>query len=288
LKDVPHGDVLIKDYFAKTSNTWRHIFIYLPPGYYANASARYPVLYLQHGGGEDATAWLDDGHVNWILDNMLAERRTKPIIAVMETSDMPDAASGRGAGPGSGPGASPLPTGGSSGAGRGFGMARGGGAYGQLVIRDLIPWIDSHFRTVADKDHRGIAGLYAGAMQTAAISMVNLDKFSYVGLLSGGAASGFGPNHSGPVPTTPPPPLDLKTMYSGAMANPADFNKKVKVLFLSSGTELPLENPEGLKTHYQQLVDAGVTNTYLYLSPGTAHEWQNWRRSFYVFASLLF
>ena len=72
------------------------------------------------------------------------------------------------------------------------------------------------------------------------------------------------------------------------MADPAEFNKKVKVLFFSSGTELPLENPEGLKMHYQQLVDAGITNAYLYLSPGTAHEWQNWRRSLYVFAPLLF
>ena len=284
LKDVPHGDVLIKDYFAKTSNTWRHIYIYLPPGYYTNAATRYPVLYLQHGGGEDARAWLDDGHVNWILDNMLAEHRIKPMIAVMEASDMPGGGGARGAaaaGAGGGPGAGPRP-------GGGFGMPPGGGAYGQLVINDLIPWIDGHYRTLADKDHRGIAGLSAGAMQTVAISMVHLDKFSYIGLLSGGAASGFGPNRSGPVPTAAPPPLDLKTMYSGAMADPAEFNKKVKVLFFSSGTELPLENPEGLKLHYQQLVDAGITNAYLYLSPGTAHEWQNWRRSLYVFAPLLF
>ena len=210
LKDVPHGDVLIKDYFAKTSNTWRHIYIYLPPGYYANATTRYPVIYLQHGGGEDARAWLDDGHVNWILDNMLAEHRIKPMIAVMEASDMPGGGGARGgAGSGGGAGGGPRPGGG------GFGMPAGGGAYGKLVINDLIPWIDGHYRTLADKDHRGIAGLSAGAMQTVAISMVNLDTFSYIGLLSGGAASGFGANRSGPVPTAAPPPLDLKTMYSG-------------------------------------------------------------------------
>ena len=164
----------------------------------------------------------------------------------------------------------------------------GGGAYGQLVINDLIPWIDSHFRTLADKDHRGMAGLSMGGMQTAAIAMPNLDKFSYIGLMSGGAASGFGANSTGgPAPVAAQLP-DLKAAYSGAMADPADFNKKVKVLFLSSGTDLPLENPEGLKAHYQQLVDAGITNAYMYISPGTTHEWQNWRRSFYVFAPLLF
>jgi S-formylglutathione hydrolase FrmB len=166
--------------------------------------------------------------------------------------------------------------------------AAGGGAYGKLVISDLIPWIDSHFRTLADKDHRGMAGLSMGGMQTAAIAMANLDTFSYIGLMSGGAASGFGPNSSGPVPAAAPAPLDLKTVYSGAMASPEEFNRKVKVFFLSSGTHLPLENPEGLKAHYQQLVGAGITNAYLYISPDTTHEWVNWKRSFYVLAPLLF
>ena len=166
--------------------------------------------------------------------------------------------------------------------------AAGAGAYGQLVINDLIPWIDSHFRTLADKDHRGMAGLSMGGMQTAAIAMANLDKFSYIGLMSGGAASGFGANNAGGAATAAPPLADLKTAYSGAMANPADFNKKVKVLFLSYGTDPPIENPEGLRRHHQQLLDAGITNSYLYISPGTTHEWQNWRRSFYVFAPLLF
>jgi len=294
LKDVPHGNVLAKDYFAKASNSWRHIYIYTPPGYETSTATRYPVLYLQHGGGEDNRAWVDEGRVNWILDNMLAAGKIKPMIAVMESSNMPGPAGavgggGQGAGRGAGSGAG---RGGGSGPGMG---APGGGAYGQLVINDLIPWIDSHFRTLADKDHRGIAGLSAGGMQTAAISMVNLDKFSYIGLFSGGAASGFGPNRSaGSTPTATaapaaaPTPLALKTVYSGAMANPLDFNKKVKIFFLSSGTDLPLENPEGLKRHQQELVDAGITNSYLYISPGTTHEWQTWKRSFYAFAPLLF
>ena len=159
----------------------------------------------------------------------------------------------------------------------------GGGAYGQLMVHDLIPWVDKNFRTRADKDHRAMAGLSMGGGQTARVTMVNLDKFSYIGLFSGGAAIPR-PGRDGSAPA----PFDIKTAYSGAMANPAEFNKKVKVLFMSFGTEPPLENPEGLKKHQEQLIAAGITNSYVYLSPGTSHEWQTWRRSLYTFAQLLF
>jgi enterochelin esterase family protein len=159
------------------------------------------------------------------------------------------------------------------------------------MINDLIPWVDSHFRTLADKDHRAMAGLSMGGGQTVSITMVNLDKFSYIGLFSGGAATGRG-GRPGAAPGAAPPPapatLDLKTVYSGAMADPAEFNRKVKVLFMSFGTDPPLENPEGLKKHQEQLIAAGITNSYIYLSPGTTHEWQTWRRSLYTFAQLLF
>jgi enterochelin esterase family protein len=170
----------------------------------------------------------------------------------------------------------------------------GGGAYGQLMVNDLIPWVESHFRTLADKDHRGMAGLSMGGMQTASVTMANLDRFSYIGLFSGGTAAGFGPSggRGGPMPgansTGIPASLDLNTAYSGAMKSPAEFNKKVKVFFFSTGTEPPLENPDGLKKHQEQLIAAGIKNSYLYISPDTSHEWQTWRRSLYVFAPLLF
>jgi len=284
LKDVPHGNVLIKNYFAKTANSWRRIFVYTPPGYDANTSIRYPVLYLQHGGGEDERVWIEMGRTNLILDNLLAEGKAKPMIVVMETS-----AVGTPGGAGAGPGA--------AGAGRGPGFGGfggpGGGPYGQLMVNDLIPWVDRNFRTLADKDHRAMAGLSMGGMQTASVAMANLDKFSYMGLFSGGAAMGFGPGGPGKTapgaaPAAAPAPFDIKTIYSGAMADPAEFNKKVKVLFMSFGSEPPLENPEGLKKHQEQLIAAGITNSYVYISPGTSHEWQTWRRSLYVFAPLLF
>ena len=129
------------------------------------------------------------------------------------------------------------------------------------MINDLIPWVDSHFRSIPDKDHRAMAGLSMGGRQTATVTMANLDKFSYIGLFSGGAAMGWraavaarpGAPGAAPAPAAPAAP-DFKTIYNGQMADPAEFNRKVKVLFMSFGTEPPLENAEGLKT-----------------APGTAH-----------------
>jgi enterochelin esterase family protein len=132
--------------------------------------------------------------------------------------------------------------------------------------------------------------------------MANLDKFSYIGFFSGGAAIGgdgrgrggaaggalgFAPA-TAPAPAAAPAQPDFKTIYNGAMADAAEFNKKVKVLFMAFGTELPLENPEGLKKHQEQLIAHGITNSYVYISPGTSHEWQTWRRDLYTFAPLLF
>lgn len=281
LKDVPHGNVMIKNYFAKTTNSWRKVYLYTPPGYEANPKTRYPVLYLQHGGGEDQRVWIEMGRTNLILDNMIAEGKAKPFIVVMETSAVgPPASPGRSSEVPSGAGLTP-------GASRGPGMlgigGPGGGAYGQFMIKELIPWVDATFRTIADREHRAMASLSMGGMQTAAVTMANLDKFTYIGFFSGGAAI---PRRA-PSQTTPhePAPLDLKTIYNGQMANPAEFNKRVKVLFFSCGSE---EYPDALKKHQEQLIAAGITNSYLYISPGTAHEWQMWRRSLYSFASLLF
>ena len=177
LKDVPHGNVLIKNYFAKSINSWRHIFVYTPPDYEKNPTRRYPVLYLQHGGGEDERVWIEMGRTNVILDNLLAEGKIKPFIVVMETSAVggPGRRSRHGcrrAGrrgrcrrcrrgapePAAGAGAPGAPRGAM------FGMGGpGGGAYGQLMVNDLIPWVDSNFRTLADQPHRAMAGLSMGA-----------------------------------------------------------------------------------------------------------------------------
>jgi enterochelin esterase family protein len=290
LKDVPHGNVQIKNYYAKSINAWRHIYVYTPPGYDRSPSKRYPVLYLQHGGGEDERVWTEMGRANLILDNLLAEGKISPFLVVMETSAVGGPVPGRGASAGAPAGAAP---GGAApgGAGRGnrFGLGGpGGGAYGQLMVRDLIPWVDSNYRTLADQPHRAMAGLSMGAMQTRAVSLANVDTFSYIGLFSGGSIS------------------------TDDVKNAAGFKQKVKLVFVSYGSReigggrgngpragappagLPSARAgamAGFSADPQASVDAlkaaGI-NAVFYVSPMTAHEFQSWRRSLHEFAPLLF
>jgi enterochelin esterase-like enzyme len=169
-------------------------------------------------------------------------------------------------------------------------MSHFGDDYAKLMLNDMIPWVDSNFRTIADRDHRAMAGLSMGSMITASVTTTHLDTFSYIGLFSGGtlgARPGGPGGPGGPVTgaAQPPTPLDLKNSLNGVMADPAEFNKKVHVYYFSCGS---VERPESMKIHQQQLIDAGITNGYVYISPGTAHEWQTWRRSLYTYSQLLF
>jgi len=149
-----------------------------------------------------------------------------------------------------------------AGRGRGFGIGGpGGGPYGQLMVNDLIPWVDSNFRTLADRDHRAMAGLSMGGMMTSTVTTTHLDKFSNIGLFSGGTL-GSGPRPGGPGGPVPgaaqtPPTLDLKNSLNGVMADPAELNKKVHLYFFSCGS---VERPENLLTHQQQLIAAGITD----------------------------
>jgi enterochelin esterase-like enzyme len=322
LKDVPHGNVLIKNYFAKSINAWRHIYVYTPPDYDKNPTKRYPVLYLQHGGGEDERVWTEMGRTNVILDNLLAEGKLNPFIVVMETSAVggPGAGAGRGMGAGAG---APAGAGrgeagaGAPGAGRGAmfgGMGGpGGGAYGQLMVKDLIPWVDSNFRTLADQPHRAMAGLSMGAMQTRMVTLANLDKFSHIGLFSGGTISmddvnnapgfkekvklvfvsygsreiggnrggGRGPGAAAPVAAAPAAaaPADAGRGGGGATAGAPGAGQGGPARMGGFGGD-PQASVDALKA-------AGI-NAAFYVSPLTAHEFQSWRRSLREFALLLF
>ena len=315
LKDVPHGHVTAENYFAKSINAWRHIYVYTPPGYDANLKTRYPVFYLQHGGGEDERVWIEMGRTNVILDNLLAQGKVKPMIVVMETSatGAPDAPGGRpgingappvggvGRGPGGAPGtgapAGPPAAAGAATPGRGRGFpgigGPGGGAYGQFMTSDLIPWIDKNFRTIAGQGPPGHGGAFDGRHADFSRHHGQPRQVLLHRLLQRRCRGGWarprpwrrGSRHAARAAPAAPAPLDLKTIYNGQMAVPAEFNKKVKVLFMSCGS---VENADGLRAHQQQLAAAGITNSYVYISPGTAHEWQTWRRSLYAFAPLLF
>lgn len=266
-RDVPHGQVREIWYFSKVTGTWRHALVYTPPNYDVQTRVRYPVLYLQHGGGEDETGWVKQGHANFILDNLIAAGSCKPMILVMAYGYARRA----------GQPASDL-------TGKPFGspemmkaMQEMAAAFEDDVTQVLIPYIDSNFRTLTDRDHRAMAGLSMGGMQTFQVTFNHLDLFSYIGGFSGAA----GPLVLGDQK------LDVKTAFNGALADPAAFAKRVHLLWLGVGTEEPARMHEGLVRLHTSLLDAKVQHVF-YESPGTSHEWQTWRRDLKDFAHRLF
>jgi len=282
-KDVPHGIVRIHPYYSKIQNATRRAFIYTPPGY-DGSSQRYPVVYLQHGAGEDETGWSSQGRVNFIMDNLIAAGRAKPMIIVMENGGgsalfVRGAPGARGGVGGMGapkpPGDAKRPGGAAPGAARG-GPGRGGFGGGpgmfsnqfeRILLNEVIPMIDGNYRTLADRDHRAMAGLSMGGGQTLSIGLAHLDTFSALGVFSGAGGT-----------------TDVKTAYNGAFADPDAFNKKVRAFYISIGTT---ENAERARAFHNALEAQGIKHVY-YESEGTAHEWQTWRRSIHGFAPLLF
>ena len=231
LKNVPHGNVQQILFPSKSTNTSRRAYVYTPPGYSKEQSKRFPVLYLQHGWGEDETAWSNQGRVNLMMDNLIAEGKIKPFIIVMT-----------------------------------YGMTNeikwGGMAsfkidgFQTVLVDELIPYVDTNFRTLANHANRAMAGLSMGGMETKTITLNKPEVFSHYALLSGGTYK----------------PEDIKD------------KSKVKLIFLSCGSK---ERPEGVKNAVTGLKEAGF-NAVSYVSEGTGHEFQTWRRSFKELAPLLF
>jgi para-nitrobenzyl esterase len=258
-KDVPHGDVRIRTYLSKSTGQWRRSFIYTPPNYDTNVSVRYPVLYLQHGSGEDETGWIFQGHANLILDNLIAQGKAVPMIIVMDNGY---AAKPGPAGPGAPPAGARGPSGDTS-------------AFEDVITKDVIPMVDSTFRTIADREHRAMAGLSMGANQTLRLTTHNLDKFTYIGGFSG-TMNGLSTD-----------PLDPATAFDGIFRDGAAFNEKVKLLWLGMGTKEPDPFPAAIGSFRTMLEKAGIKYVF-FSSPGTAHEWLTWRRDLNDFAPRLF
>lgn len=266
-KDVPQGQVREVWYESKVTGTWRHALVYLPPTYDSQTKDRYPVLYLQHGGGEDETGWIRQGNANFILDNLIAEKGCKPMIIVMAYGyakragqDLPDLT------------------------GKPFGspemlkaMQEMAAAFEDDVTQALIPFIDSTFRTLSDRDHRAMAGLSMGGMQTFQITLNHLDLFSYIGGFSGAGGMLVLGNRK----------LDPKADYNGVFADPAAFAKKVHLLWMGVGTNEPERMRAGLQRLHTSLNEANIQHIF-YESPGTDHEWLTWRRDLKDFAPRLF
>lgn len=161
LKDVPHGNVQQVLFPSKSTQTSRRAFVYTPPGYEKNPKDRYPVLYLQHGWGEDETAWTNQGHANLIMDNLIADGKIKPFIIVM-TYGMTNHIKFGGL--------------------KNFDIT----PFQTVLVDELIPYVDATFRTLANPLNRAMAGLSMGGMETKTITINKPDLFAYYGLLSGG------------------------------------------------------------------------------------------------------
>ena len=247
---VPTGEVRSFYYYAESTKEWRHAMVYTPAEYdqKKNAKKRYPVLYLQHGMGEDETGWSKQGRMQHIMDNAIAKGEAVPMIVVMESGDIK----------------APF-----QGGDNRQGMSTYGNSFYQVLLNDLIPAIESKFRAYTDREHRAMAGLSWGGHQTFDVVLTNLDKFSYMGTFSGAI---FG--------------LDLKTAYNGVFTNPEAFNRQIHCLFMMSGTE-GMDKMFGTKKMVDDLNAMGI-NAHYYESTGTDHEWLTWRRGLNQFIPYLF
>jgi enterochelin esterase family protein len=259
-QDVPHGQVREVWYHSDVTGTLRHAMVYTPPGYDSQTRTRYPVLYLQHGAGEDETGWTRQGHANFILDNLIAGGSCKPMLVVMANGYA------KRAGQAATAPMQPMAA-----------MQQMAAIFGDDLTQALIPFIDSNFRTLTDRDHRAMAGLSMGGMQTFAITFNHLDLFSYIGGFSGASVPAAAGQDK----------VDIKTAYNGAMADPASFAKRVHVLFVGIGTDEPARMHDNIEKLHKSLLEAQIAHVY-YESPGTAHEWQTWRRDLKDFAPRLF
>jgi enterochelin esterase family protein len=288
----------------------RHCYVYLPAAYRENPTQKFPVLYLQHGMGENETGWSAQGKTGIIMDNLIAEGKAVPFIIVMDnglnaypahpdTTQMQGFPGFPGMGPRQGGQGGQRPQGFGQGGQRPQGMPQGFGQGGQrpqgmgprpggqggqfpqgrrpggprrgfsdfqsVLLKDIIPMVEKNYRVIADTEHRALAGLSMGGMQTHMITLANPTTFAYVGMFSGG------------------------TFRPEELQDAADFKKTNKVLFMSAGgKETRMAEGDGSVGKAAADLKAMGINAHSYVSPGTAHEWQTWRRSLYQFAQLLF
>ena len=249
IKDVPHGEVRLKWYYSKITNMWRRAYVYFPSEYDACPDKRYPVFILRHGGGEDESGWVEQGFANFILDNLIAEEKAVPMIVVMDWGQAPI------------PGiavhvpSTPPPQ-----------------EIVDITIKELIPMIDSSYRTIPDREHRAMAGLSMGSVQTLYIGLQNLDYFSALGIFSRRPMDAH--------------EFNLEYSFGGVFKNPEELNKKLHLFWWGAGTA-----EEGIyhavKKNLAQLASVGIDSVFVEF-PGTSHEWQTWRKSLYDFAPRLF
>jgi len=240
-KNIPHGQVRSLYYWSEINGMERHCNVYVPAEYESNTEKKYPVMYLLHGWGEDENGWSNQGHMANIMDGLINAGKAVPMIVVMDCGDIKTNSDVRKASTND---------------------------VTQIYIKDLMPFIESTFRTKNDRQNRAMAGLSRGGFQTTMTVFANLDKFAWMGTFSGFFSR---------------PGQDVTEGFNGVFKDAAAFNKQMNLLFISTGTEegTPKEAVETLKAH-------GIKNIVYHESQGTAHEWLTWRRALNEFAPRLF
>jgi len=250
IKDVPHGTISSKYYFSKVTNSWRHLFVYTPPGYEANPNVKYPVVYIQHGGGEDERGWAQQGKTDIILDNLIAESKAKPMIVVIANGN----------------------------------VSAGGGGYSSAAMasfkeemtQNIVPFIDKSFRTLANTQNRAMCGLSMGGGQSFYVGLQSLDVFGSVGIFSSGIFGGIR-NPSGST-------FDAEKEIPGLLSKSGEFNKKLDLLYISCGEQDM--RIDYTKKAVETMKKSGLEVEFNSF-PGD-HEWQVWRKSLHDFASRVF
>lgn len=250
IKDVPHGAISSKYYYSSVSESWRRLYVYTPPGYDQNLGTKYPVVYLQHGGGEDETGWVIQGKTDLILDNIIAKGKAKPMIVVIANGNVR--------------------------AGGGGYSSAGMAAFKKEMTQNIVPFIDKNYRTLTDKKNRAICGLSMGGGQSFYTGLENLDVFGSVGIFSSGIFGGIR-NPSGST-------FDAEKEIPGLLSKSTEFNQKLDLFYISCGEgDMRIEHTKKAVAIMKEKGLEVEFNSF----PGD-HEWQVWRKSLHDFASRVF
>ena len=260
---VPHGSIDIHTYASAVSKTQRGLYIYAPPDYYSQPAKRFPVLYLWHGGGGAEQDWSRDGRAGVILDNLIASKKAVPMLIVM-----PNNVPGTGA-----PGAASNPATGSNTA-----------LLQRELLDEIIPYVAQHYRTVENRESRAIAGLSAGGGTTMNVGLPNLDTFAWVAEFSSGIFGGTNPAAAGAPAGGGYPPYDIEKIAPGFYKDPEAINKKLKLFYMSCGTEDPRMAFQ--KKALGEFRSHKINVTFAAFAG--AHEWKVWRHSLADLAQKLF
>ena len=260
VKDVPHGDIRSVRYFSKHTSSWRRLFVYTPPGYDKDLAKKYPVLYIQHGGGEDETGWAVQGKTDIILDNLIAAGKAKPMFVVIPNGNVPSPGGTRGGGYSS------------------AGMA----GYANELLNNIVPFIESTYRVQTNAESRALAGLSMGGGQAFFVGLGNKDKFANIGVFSTGVFGGINsaPGGRGGAAAS----FNAEEQIPGLLTNAKSFNTSLKAFYVSVGEQDPRLEPT--KKTVADFKSHGL-NVEFASFPG-GHEWQVWRKSLHDFAQRIF